>query len=118
MTASEEEASLAAETASKCRTCGADSNVKRCSRCKSVWYCSRKCQRVDFAGHEQICRSVRELEDVEEEKSRSACENKIVGEAQSKVVSLIGGQCKVDCLLDGMQCDALWDTGGQLSIVG
>ena len=36
---------------------------------------------------------------------------------QSKVVQLVGKRCTVDCLLNGKQVEALWDTGAQCSII-
>ena len=32
--------------------------LKRCSRCKMVWYCSVACQKVDFAQHKRFCRDI------------------------------------------------------------
>ena len=36
---------------------------------------------------------------------------------QSKVVQLVGKRCTVDCLLNGKQVEALWDTGAQCSVI-
>jgi len=44
-----------------CRKCGADrvkivgKKMLKCSRCKMAWYCSKECQRADWAGHKQEC---------------------------------------------------------------
>lgn len=39
-----------------CCDCGAG-NLKRCSRCKCIYYCSVDCQKRDYANHKVACRS-------------------------------------------------------------
>lgn len=29
--------------------------LKRCAKCKNVWYCSRECQTADWSSHKVIC---------------------------------------------------------------
>ena len=42
----------------KCSVCEKiDSNILICSRCKNTYYCSTKCQRIDYPNHKTICRS-------------------------------------------------------------
>ncbi|KYN04629.1 PREDICTED: zinc finger MYND domain-containing protein 10 [Cyphomyrmex costatus] len=41
----------------KCSLCQEPSK-KRCSRCKEVWYCSRKCQVKDWENHKNICNTI------------------------------------------------------------
>jgi hypothetical protein len=37
-------------------TCGAmDKPMRKCSRCKAVWYCSPQCQAADWRAHKQHC---------------------------------------------------------------
>lgn len=39
-----------------CNACGSEIGVKLCARCKSVGYCSRECQKSDWAkGHKAAC---------------------------------------------------------------
>ena len=42
-----------------CHCCGLKrfDNMKKCSKCKSVYYCSRKCQKYDWVrnGHKDEC---------------------------------------------------------------
>jgi len=35
----------------------------------------------------------------------------------ARVVDLVGRKCNVKCLLKGLETDALWDTGAQVSII-
>lgn len=38
----------------KCANCG-KAAVKRCSRCKSEWYCGRECQVGHWKKHKPLC---------------------------------------------------------------
>ena len=40
-----------------CFRCGRQSNLQRCSRCKTVVYCSKKCQGMDWYHHKVSCSS-------------------------------------------------------------
>lgn len=40
-----------------CTKCGRDAE-KRCSRCKSEWYCSRNCQLKSWKTHKKICDTI------------------------------------------------------------
>lgn len=40
-----------------CQGCGKDSNLKKCSKCELVYYCSRSCQLKDWTKHRHICSS-------------------------------------------------------------
>ncbi|KAJ1519303.1 hypothetical protein ONE63_004602 [Megalurothrips usitatus] len=41
----------------KCAGCG-DTAAKRCSRCKTEWYCGRECQVKCWGSHKQVCNTV------------------------------------------------------------
>mmetsp|Transcript_11869 Transcript_11869/g.32105 ORF Transcript_11869/g.32105 Transcript_11869/m.32105 type:complete len:94 (+) Transcript_11869:138-419(+) len=41
----------------KCELCGKDAE-KRCSRCKTAWYCSRECQLAGWKKHKPFCQMV------------------------------------------------------------
>ncbi|KAJ3071782.1 Zinc finger MYND domain-containing protein 10 [Podochytrium sp. JEL0797] len=45
----------------KCGKCGRAAE-NRCSKCKSEWYCSRKCQVEAWKGHKSICAVLEEAE--------------------------------------------------------
>jgi hypothetical protein len=38
-----------------CQHCLKETSLKRCSRCKSIGYCSVDCQRADWMTHREIC---------------------------------------------------------------
>lgn len=38
-----------------CMTCGEDKATKKCSRCKTVQYCDRECQRIHWFLHKKAC---------------------------------------------------------------
>lgn len=38
-----------------CSSCGSESGLKKCTACKSVYYCSRKCQIKDWTKHSTQC---------------------------------------------------------------
>ena len=41
-----------------CAACGVDNAAKRCSRCKTVSYCSPDCQKSDWKAHKARCKRV------------------------------------------------------------
>ena len=40
-----------------CSFCGESSTLKRCSRCKKMFYCSPDCQRIQWESHKPFCKS-------------------------------------------------------------
>ncbi|XP_062511648.1 ankyrin repeat and MYND domain-containing protein 2-like [Corticium candelabrum] len=45
------------EPVDKCATCGvSESNLKRCSACKEVFYCSVRCQKLHWFSHKKQCK--------------------------------------------------------------
>ena len=48
------------ETKGECAQCGTIENTRRCNGCKSVWYCSVKCQKVDWkSNHKKQCKKLK-----------------------------------------------------------
>ena len=50
---------------SSCSNCLAG-DFQKCSACKFVRYCSKKCQAEDWPSHKQLCKAIRALPSVEE----------------------------------------------------
>jgi len=38
-----------------CDYCGKEGDLKRCARCKKIWYCSRECQKKGWPAHKHSC---------------------------------------------------------------
>lgn len=38
-----------------CVACGNPKDLKTCSACKQIWYCSRSCQLSDWRNHKDEC---------------------------------------------------------------
>ena len=59
---------------------------------------------------------------MEERKCREERENigvfasQLLPQEHAQVIRLVGRKCIVKCLLNGLETDALWDTGAQVSI--
>jgi hypothetical protein len=39
----------------RCEVCSLTENLKKCSKCKSVFYCGLECQKLDWKNHKLIC---------------------------------------------------------------
>ena len=54
------------ESPNSCSNCLAEGNFQKCSACRYVRYCSKKCQAEDWPSHKQLCKAIRTLPRVEE----------------------------------------------------
>ncbi len=53
-----EETKVLKKVDKKCAVCGAKQNLKVCSQCKIVYYCSREHQLQDWKEHKKVCRKM------------------------------------------------------------
>ena len=44
-----------------CSTCGEEKATKKCSKCKSVQYCDKECQKLHWFMHKKVCAKWAEL---------------------------------------------------------
>ena len=93
--------------------------VQRCKQCKSTQYCSKTCQQSHWDEHKVICKSIKQLQDEANNKCKEACDfsASIAPECKKKLMNLIGDKCTIACVINGRECDALWDTGAQVSLI-
>lgn len=62
----------------KCAECGADA-TKRCSKCKSEWYCTRECQVKHWKAHKEMCAILAKgLGEAKEKKENKEVKKKLV----------------------------------------
>ena len=43
-----------------CFNCGIENATKKCSKCKSVWFCSKECQIIGWKEHKKDCKDYNE----------------------------------------------------------
>lgn len=68
----------------KCNKCQKQA-YKRCSKCKSVWYCSRECQVGDWPQHKEKCKRItKEFEEAQEKQKQNV--EALVQQAEPKKV--------------------------------
>ena len=81
-----------------CASCGTDGAKKKCSVCRSAWYCTSECQRRHWkAGHKKACPKLQSLRqqrdelDLEEARSTLSTPATAVLGAPSEVLAGGGG---------------------------
>ena len=109
-----------------CNGCGKpehNQNFLQCKQCKSVRNCYYQCQKKSWNTHKELCKAIYELSKPSQPKGKSDSQDSkvyvghLTSSQQSKVVQLVGKRCTADCLPNGKQVEALWDTGAQCSII-
>ncbi|KAL6483870.1 hypothetical protein MHYP_G00087420 [Metynnis hypsauchen] len=84
-----------------------------CSKCKTVYYCSKKCQMDHWGRYRKECKNMSHVQLCPPTVQVAQCRVN----QHSSVTSLVGRQCLVECYLQGRKCEALWDTGSQVCII-
>ena len=104
-----------------CKIGGEHGQLQRCTQCRSVWYCSVRCQKSHWPEHKVLCQAISHLSEASTNKSKDfidpACVSHLTPSEHAKVVGLVGKKCMVKCLLNDCECEMLWDTGAQVSII-
>jgi len=105
------------KTESHCVYCGQSSlTMMQCSRRVSK-YCSQICQKAHRTSHQSICDAISKLEGTLQPEVCEIETNYLHPKQRIAITNLVGRRCAVECLLDSIQSEALWDTGAQVSVV-
>lgn len=102
----------------QCAGCGSVTDqLLQCANCEAAGYCSKECQRRSWEKHKTICRAVRGLTDAQRSVITNMCEVSNRTGKRAAIAKLIGRKTEITCIINGMICDVLWDTGAQVSLV-
>ena len=96
--------------------------IKRCKQCKGGCYCSGKCRENHKRDHKALCESIMKLEEIEAAKrvvnAFSVRElNQVKLKLKNSLVKLVGEKPMLNCVVGGVECSGLWDTGAMVSMV-
>lgn len=108
MTGAEEES---LQSCTHCGTIRSDLMLRNCANCKLTLYCSKACQVDHWADHRKQCTLYSKINVNPASAATKRRSNKPTCPA------LVGKQCLVQCYLQGLLVEALWDTGSQVCIV-
>ena len=122
------------KTPRKCVGCSREeSQIFRCSKCHAGLYCSKDCQKKEWQAHKDLCACIFQLDSQLREDSQLkdsllkekgfvnavfSSRSRLTLKEEIRLVKLVGQRCTVDCLLDGVASEALWDTGAEVALVG
>lgn len=80
-----------------CKTGVEHGQLKRCSQCRSVWYCSAECQKGHWSEHKVLCQAISHLSEASTSKSKDfvdpACVSHLTPSEHAKVIGLVGKKC-------------------------
>ena len=97
-------------------------NIRVCSHCKSVNYCSKSCQKQHWPLHQTTCNLINSLETHLTSRNKVTSNltgntNEITPKTKAKLVKLVGEKCTLNLYLEKVKTNVLWDTGAQVSLV-
>lgn len=106
-----------------CNLCGKLYARYRCSKCTSVYYCSEQCQTVDWKDHKLVCCTIHHLttdtkvsgNELSGDEGIFVCH--LTPKQKTALSKLIGNKCTVQCIVNDVPIEALWDTGAQVSLM-
>ena len=103
-----------------CCVCAKTDNIRVCGGCKETMYCSRKCQKSHREYHATYCAAITDLKKLELDKiygKKKVQQNMGDWKLRKKIMKLVGEKPMLDCFLAKKECQMLWDTGSQISMV-
>ena len=83
------------ENSLSCCVCGSTEEVKRCSKCKTTFYCSKKCQRAHIEYHAEYCSMIADLKKIQTEKwfkNFTVREKQVDDKMQKRLLKLVGNK--------------------------
>ena len=100
-------------------------NLKCCSSCKLVYYCSKSCQKRHWSEHQTLCKPIQGQLNQNKETLGGLGDSSHTGmfvshlpqKKHAKIMKLVGRKCSVKCVVKDVDIEALWDTGVQVSIL-
>ena len=101
-----------------CCYCGNNcKKIKRCISCDGGCYCSESCLKLHEPAHKDICNMIQRL--AAHELKKKVISVREIGQVKvkNKLVRLVGEKPVLRCSLNGVACNALWDTGSMVSII-
>ena len=113
------------ELSHKCNFCQLVSPISSffcCSKCRSVMYCGKDCQKSNFSRHRVLCDSFFFLSNKEKVERNCSQEDMVYvsnlsPKQRNQVAKLVGEKCLIKCKLSEKDCEVLWDSGAQVSII-
>lgn len=100
---------MSQQCCSYCSVSTKDFKLKICASCKRDTYCSKTCQEEHWSEHRKKCNQ-RTHSKVDATRTNKK-------DKQPHLVDLVGKRCLVECLIQGLKTQALWDTGSQVCII-
>ena len=104
-----------------CSLCGTSQQgltVGKCSGCNLVQYCNKSCQNKYWHSHKVICNAAQTLSKMSGKNVKpSTFVANLTPTQSSQIAKFVGKRCTINCKLDGISTEALWDTGAQVSII-
>lgn len=90
-----------------------------------VYYCSSWCQKKHWNEHQTLCKAIQGLSNSQGETNKGLGDggdpdvfiSHLTPKQQAAVARLVGRKCSVNCHLNDVKVEALWDTGAQVSII-
>ena len=98
-----------------CGSCGKAVAKKVCTSCEAICYCDAECQKRHWKQHKTLCNAIKALSD--KEKERCSYSSHLTPDEERKYVQLVGRRCTVECRIDNVNVNALWDTGTEVSLI-